>query len=92
MPERRANRMLRHNPNLTPAYVARVSSEEWREFVRALAVERGSKCEGCQRKIYPRGISGHHVTYERLGHELPEDVKILCWDCHKAMHALRKTV
>lgn len=28
----------------------------------------------------------HHLTYERLGNELPEDLQVLCRQCHDAAH------
>lgn len=31
-------------------------------------------------------LDGHHLTYERLFDELPEDVKLLCRKCHKRVH------
>ena len=30
----------------------------------------------------------HHLTYERLGHEHPEDLIVLCPACHAAEHGL----
>lgn len=31
----------------------------------------------------------HHLTYERLGAELPDDLLVLCRDCHELIHGLR---
>ena len=31
----------------------------------------------------------HHLTYERLGNERDEDLKVLCWACHEREHGLR---
>jgi len=28
----------------------------------------------------------HHLTYEGLGRELDEDLRLLCKDCHKEAH------
>ncbi|MGH2369964.1 MAG: hypothetical protein ACRDI2_17430 [Chloroflexota bacterium] len=28
----------------------------------------------------------HHLTYERLGDELPEDLAALCAPCHRGAH------
>lgn len=32
----------------------------------------------------------HHLTYERLGDELLEDVVIICRDCHSKIHGHRR--
>jgi hypothetical protein len=31
----------------------------------------------------------HHLSYERLGHELPDDLIVLCPACHAAAHGLQ---
>lgn len=28
----------------------------------------------------------HHWMYERLGRERPEDLSVVCWPCHQALH------
>jgi 5-methylcytosine-specific restriction endonuclease McrA len=33
-----------------------------------------------------RATEAHHLTYIRLGHELPEDLMAVCDSCHRAMH------
>jgi hypothetical protein len=35
----------------------------------------------------------HHRTYTRLGFEIPEDITVLCDDCHKAVtNVLRRVL
>ncbi len=43
----------------------------------------------CQLCNSPERLEVHHRTYERLGNELPEDLTVLCNDCHKA-HSRRQ--
>lgn len=31
-------------------------------------------------------LNTHHLTYERLGDELDEDLIVLCRDCHRSKH------
>jgi hypothetical protein len=31
-------------------------------------------------------LDAHHLTYERYGHERPEDLMIVCRDHHKQIH------
>jgi hypothetical protein len=62
------------------------------EFV--LAIARGDldysllsyPCEDCGRNFFPQFLSVHHLTYERLGHEMLTDLKVLCLACHATMH------
>lgn len=56
---------------------------------RALAAQlAGDRCEHCGRLRQGRGgFDVHHVTYERLGHEDPEDLLFLCRRCHEEAHS-----
>jgi hypothetical protein len=31
----------------------------------------------------------HHLTYERLGRESPDDLLVLCRDCHELIHGIK---
>ena len=48
-------------------------------------------CERCGRFIasgFSPGLDLHHLTYERAyGDELPDDLMVLCRDCHEGEHA-----
>ena len=49
------------------------------------ALSRASnKCQVCNGTV--GGLNVHHRTYERLGKELPEDLIVLCRDCHALFH------
>ncbi len=77
-------------------YDAYLLSTKWKA-VRAWAMQRASgQCQGhvppfhalyggfrCSNK---RRLQVHHLTYERLGAELPEDVVVLCGRCHAITH------
>jgi 5-methylcytosine-specific restriction endonuclease McrA len=62
--------------------------------VRYWALERaGYKCQKCGAAsvFCAGGIGGvvlhvHHLNYDHLGHEWPEDLVVLCEQCHKAEH------
>ena len=55
----------------------------WQE-TRASALDRaGNRCQVCNTT---RGLHVHHRTYERRGAELPEDLIVLCRDCHSTFH------
>jgi DNA-directed RNA polymerase subunit RPC12/RpoP len=52
----------------------------WKD-IREAALERaGYSCEECGTANVV--LHAHHLTYERLGHELLEDLEILCRRCH----------
>lgn len=85
--ERKANRRNRREgrPSRYAEYVAYINSPEWRVFRLTIFALRGRRCERC-------GDDGsgirevHHLTYENLGHEKPEDVQVLCVECHHLAH------
>ena len=45
-------------------------------------------CQACNEYGNKRWMHLHHLTYERLGAELPEDVVTLCEFCHEQAHKL----
>lgn len=61
-----------------------IKSDRWQGLRRQMIRERGAICERCGRPD-PK-VNLHHLTYVRLGSELPEDMKLLCFPCHKLMH------
>lgn len=64
-------------------YRAHIQSPEWRAFRAEVIKARGGKCEICP--SWSR-LQVHHLTYERLGAELPGDVLVVCQECHEALH------
>jgi len=57
---------------------------------RKLVLERdGRRCQKCQ-STGPLHV--HHLTYDRIGHELLEDLQTLCKTCHAALHRERQRV
>lgn len=57
---------------------------EWQDTRRRALVKAGHRCERCRARD---GLEVHHLTYERKGHELPEDLTVLCRRCHEAAHS-----
>jgi 5-methylcytosine-specific restriction endonuclease McrA len=60
-----------------------LKTEHWR--VTSLAAKKRASfrcqlCNGIDR------LNTHHRTYERLWQELPEDLIVLCEDCHAKHH------
>lgn len=74
----------RENLTHKEKYRRYLKSAKWKNFKRILIKERGHKCQDCGEKYRP--LDGHHITYERLFNELPEDVRLLCHQCHMKEH------
>jgi 5-methylcytosine-specific restriction endonuclease McrA len=66
-------------------YQKATQSRYWRALKRAVMLERDDRCELCEMRG-PPPLQLHHLTYERLGAELPEDVELLCEACHWREH------
>lgn len=64
-------------------YQRYLKSDHWRKFKLTILASRGQRCEQC-RSV--QKIQIHHLTYIRLGAELPSDVKVLCEACHQKAH------
>jgi len=64
-------------------YYAYIRSPEWRAKADAAKRRAGYRCQVCNRPSSQVVLNAHHRTYERLGNELPEDITVLCEDCHK---------
>jgi hypothetical protein len=75
-------------------YEKYLETTHWQDFRKFALNEQAKKlgrnmCERCERE--PDGERGaelhvHHLTYERLGRELIEDVQIICRECHDMEH------
>ena len=65
-----------------------LASKEWANIKLDLIQLRGSKCEKClKERSY---LHVHHMTYERLYNELPEDLVLLCAKCHMKEHGIKQ--
>jgi len=66
-------------------YSLYLRSQEWQK-TRAAALKRARyRCQLCGVFQWVT-LDVHHSTYERLGHELPADLIVLCRDCHTKHH------
>jgi hypothetical protein len=61
-------------------YLERINSLEWRELRAQMIMLAGYRCERCGDS--GSGLELHHLTYERLGYEHPDDLEVLCPICH----------
>lgn len=66
-------------------YNSYINSAHWRRFRKKAIAHYGRICSSCTQTDLPE-CHVHHLTYERLGHELLEDVAIMCPACHNRKH------
>lgn len=56
---------------------------DWWKQRRNEIVEQRKVCEICGSS---KNLEVHHLTYENIGHEKDEDLKLLCCKCHRKVH------
>ena len=61
-------------------------SPEWQERRRLEIQAAENACDRCGRRT--ERLHVHHLTYERRGHEHPDDLSVLCPGCHREAHGL----
>lgn len=61
-------------------YGAYLASREWALLREAVRERSGGVCERCRRNPQQ---AVHHLTYERVGRELLEDLQAICTPCHE---------
>lgn len=59
-----------------------IKSKEWKEKSRKFINQMG-ECEDCGDN---KRLGCHHLNYENMGFETKEDIRVLCWDCHRLEH------
>jgi 5-methylcytosine-specific restriction endonuclease McrA len=67
-------------------YYEYIVSDEWRTKAIEAKKRAGWKCQVCNKPGTALTLKAHHRTYERLGHENPEDITVLCSGCHEKFH------
>jgi len=61
-----------------------LETDHWQQKRQEALKAEEYKCHLCQGNN--RELHVHHLTYIRLGCELPEDLMVLCKKCHKEVH------
>ena len=66
----------------SPFYRIYIHSPAWKAR-RERAIRRaGNRCQVCGER---KRLQVHHVSYANLGHELDEDLTVMCFGCHFAV-------
>jgi hypothetical protein len=73
-------------PSYQEWYRQYLQSDDWRRRADAAKARFGGRCALCNAIA---NLQAHHRTYERVGHEAPDDLTALCDDCHSAYHRWR---
>jgi hypothetical protein len=60
-----------------------LQTPEWRVLRNRALIRAGHSCTLCPSRKH---LNVHHRTYERRGHELLEDLIVLCRSCHQRHH------
>ena len=60
-----------------------IQSESWKSKREWALTLLGRQCSVCGLR---HSLDVHHLSYDRMGYELPSDLLILCRDCHEAQH------
>lgn len=63
-------------------YEIYIQSSEWQKKSEEAKKRVFYRCQICNRHQDQVQLETHHRTYERLGVEIPEDLTVLCRDCH----------
>lgn len=66
-----------------------LQSELWKKVRAAALWHAGGKCQLCGQPHAQLEV--HHNSYNRLGgQERPEDLVVLCSDCHRRHHKVKE--
>ncbi|HVG99102.1 MAG TPA: HNH endonuclease signature motif containing protein [Chloroflexota bacterium] len=74
-------------PTSDPAYVRYLNTKAWATRRGAVVAGADGACEDCGAAVADGEMEVHHLTYERVGRELSEDLTGLCPGCHRHAHA-----
>jgi len=66
-------------------YIEYLLSDEWAQIRIDLFKFRGYSCERCSN---PKNLHVHHLHYDNIFNEEPEDLEILCATCHSKEHKI----
>ena len=81
-----ARRRLSHRERKA-LYEKYLKTEHWRARREIALRDAHQRCQDCGRGPEETGpLEVHHLTYARLFQEKPEDLRVLCRDCHGRRH------
>lgn len=69
--------------SLTSEYAIYIRSECWKRTRQRILQRAKGRCESCGTRAR---LQVHHLNYDNLGNESPEDLQALCGTCHEKTH------
>lgn len=81
--KQRAKAGVKQRKRYKKKYQDYLKSKEWAEIKLDLYQTRGKKCEVCGSN---KRIEVHHKHYNNVFKEEPNDLLLLCHDCHSKEH------
>jgi len=73
--------------NVDPDFYRRYLRSPIWQWVRKMKLREAKyTCAECGTRKVRTELEVHHTTYERLGRERLDDLKVLCWRCHDREH------
>ena len=66
-----------------------LNSDDWSKKAEIAKGRAGWRCQLCNKSKDVTTLHTHHRTYERIYHELPDDLIVLCEDCHAKFHDIK---
>lgn len=67
-------------------YHTYLDSKDWKHRRRDIRKRAHGNCERCH---LGNADDVHHLTYERIGHEYPSDLLVVCRECHEYLHNIQ---
>lgn len=79
-----------HKSENKTKYERYLESDRWKQIAKEARARAKYKCQLCGEKDQPLHV--HHNTYEHIYREAdyPEDLVVLCKDCHTFVHKYLK--
>jgi hypothetical protein len=71
-------------------YADYISSAGWERFATEQKLLAGNRCEQPDCRICTWELEVHHLTYNNFKAERPEDVLVLCRNCHRDFDEQRR--
>ncbi len=71
------------------SYRSQLETKQWKDFRKLIFSQRGKRCEMCGATT---NIQIHHLQYitgRKAWEYTPNDVMVLCRDCHKKIHNIK---
>lgn len=69
---------------MSKEYLDYIKSSRWKAICARYWLINGKKCQACGARDK---LHVHHCSYDRFGREPMADLKGLCQECHRAVHA-----